>query len=214
MLRETTELAEQGRGERIPRLAAEVDEADAWHGCPDPGGEREALEPMPALGSGRRAPVEGNGTLQRGAFRGDRSCVVPGIGLLLVGLVVLLVDDDQADTVERSEDRGPSADDDPRVTARDPRPLVTPLGVTERRMDDRDRVTEALPEATDGLRGERDLGDEHDHTVPTLESGRGGLEVDLGLPAPRWPDQQQMGAAGRSSASTTRSIAASWAAVS
>jgi hypothetical protein len=44
-----------------------------------------------------------------------------------------------------------------------------------------DGVAEARLEAPDRLRRQRDLGDEHDHALPTLERPRRGAQVDLGL---------------------------------
>ena len=46
-----------------------------------------------------------------------------------------------------------------------------------------DALAEARPEAAERLRGERDLGDEHDRAEPALERVLAGLEVDLRLPA-------------------------------
>ncbi len=98
---------------------------------------------------------------------------------------MLLVDDDQADAAHRGEDRRPGPDDDPRLATRDPVALVAPLGVSERGVDDRHEVAEALPEAPDGLRRERDLRDEHDRPETALERRGARLEVDLGLAAAR-----------------------------
>jgi hypothetical protein len=50
-------------------------------------------------------------------------------------------------------------------------------------MKDRDPVAEALAEATGGLGGERDLGDEHDCVTSLVQSARCGPQVDLGLAA-------------------------------
>ena len=44
-----------------------------------------------------------------------------------------------------------------------------------------DGVAEAVDEAADDLRRQRDLRDEHDHAAVLLERGRGGAQVDLGL---------------------------------
>ena len=88
---------------------------------------------------------------------------------------------DQAEPAHRREDRRARADDDPRLAARDPLALVAPLGVGQRRVQDRDAVAEARAEAADGLRRERDLGHEHDRAEPALERRRARLEVDLGL---------------------------------
>ncbi len=44
-----------------------------------------------------------------------------------------------------------------------------------------DGVAEAFDEAPDDLRGERDLGYQHDRTATLLERGCGGAQVHLGL---------------------------------
>ena len=105
---------------------------------------------------------------------------------------MLLVDDHEAEVAHRREDRRAGADDDPRLAARDPIALVAPLGLPERRVEDRDRVAEALPEAADRLRGERDLRHEHDRAEAARERRLAGLEVDLGLAAPGRPDEQEV----------------------
>ena len=42
---------------------------------------------------------------------------------------------------------------------------------------------EACFETTHGLGGERDFGNEDENSFPEIESGLGGLEVDLGFAA-------------------------------
>ena len=118
------ELGEQRRRERIAALTPQVDDADARQRGADPRGEREPLEPRPALGPGRRAPVHGDRALQSGSLGGHRPRVVARVGLLLVGGVVLLVHDHEAEVVDGSEDRGARADDDARLAERDPLALV------------------------------------------------------------------------------------------
>ena len=55
---------------------------------------------------------------ERGPLDRDRARVVARVGVLLVRLVVLLVDDDQPETLHRREDGGACADDDPGLAAR------------------------------------------------------------------------------------------------
>ena len=59
-------------------------------------------------------------------------------------------------------------------------------------MEDRHRVAEAGAEATDRLRRERDLGDEHDRAEAALERRRARLQVDLGLAAAGRAGEQQV----------------------
>ena len=63
-------------------------------------------------------------------------------------------------------------------------------------MEHGDAVSEARSEATDRLRGECDLGHEHDDAATALEGCRGGLEVHLRLPAPRRALEQEVAAVG------------------
>jgi len=94
---------------------------------------------------------------------GDVTRVVAGIPLMLVGGVVLLVDDDQPEVGDRRENRGAWADADPRLAAAQALPLVVALAGRQAGVQDRNGVAEALDEARHGLRRQADLGHEHDH---------------------------------------------------
>ena len=159
-------------------------------------GQLEAIEPVPALHPRRRAPVHGDGPLQRGSLRGHRSRVVARIRLLLERPVMLLVDDDEPEPLDRSEDRRPCSDHDTCRARRDPLALVTALRVAQRRVEHGYPVTEALTEATDGLRRQSDLGHEHDDPSVALERRRRRLEVHLRLPAPGRAVQEDVAPAG------------------
>ena len=206
-LRNPAELGQERRGERIAALAPKIDDPHPRHRRPDPRREHDPLERGPALGPRRGAAVDGDGTLERGALRRDRARVVARVGLLLVRGVVLLVDDHETEIPNRSEDRRPCPHDDPRLATRDAVALVTPLGLPERRVENRDRVAEALAEPADRLRRERDLGHEHDRAEPARECRLARLEVDLRLAAPGRPDEQEVRARRPSSPATTRATA-------
>ena len=186
------ERAEERRRERIARLAAQVDEPHGRHRRPDPRRQRQAPEPCPALGPGRRGAVHRDRALERRPLGGDRARVVAGVGLLLVRGVVLLVDDDQPDAAHRREHGRPRADDDPRLAPRDPVALVAPLRRAERRVHDRDAVAEPATESSHRLRREGDLRHEHDRPEPALERCRAGLEVDLRLAAAGRPLEEDV----------------------
>ncbi len=94
---------------------------------------------------------------------------------------MLLVDDDQAEIVDRREHRRARAHADARLALAQAPPLGVALGGAQPRVQHRDGVAEALDEARDDLRGERDLRHQHDRAAALLERGRGGLQVDLGL---------------------------------
>ena len=142
------ELGEQWRRQRVPGLAAEIDELDGRHGSADARRKREPLETCPALGARRRAAVDGDGALERRPLGRDRTSVVSRVRLLLERRVVLLVHDDEPQAVNGREDRGAGADDDGRGPRCDALPLVAPLGVAESRVQDRDAVAEARAEAS------------------------------------------------------------------
>ncbi len=116
-----------------------------------------------------------------GAVGGDVAGVVARVALLLVGRVVLLVDDDQPEPLDGREDRGARADGDPRLAAAQPPPLVVALALRQRGVQERDGVAEARGEARDGLRRERDLRHERDHALAALERRGRRAQVDLGL---------------------------------
>jgi hypothetical protein len=96
---------------------------------------------------------------------------------------VLLVDADHAEARDGREDRGACADHDRRFAARDACTLVASLRLGERGVQHGDALAEARAKASERLRSERDLRDEHDRPAPTLESRRARLQVDLGLAA-------------------------------
>ena len=125
------------------------------------------------------------------APRGDAARVVARVALVLVAGVVLLVDDDQAEVGQRREDRRAGPHADPRRTAAQAHPLVVALAVGELGVQDGDGVAEARDEARHDLRGQRDLGDEHEHRPPLLERRARGVQVDLGLARAGHALQQQ-----------------------
>ncbi len=196
VLRDPSELGEKRRRKRVAGFAAQVDDLHRRHRSTQPRAELEPLEPLPALRPRRRAPVDRDGTLERGPLRRDRACVVARVGLLLVRGVVLLVDADQAEAQHRREDGRARSDDHRRLSRDDPLALVAPLRLGQARVEHGDPVAEASLEAPQGLRRERDLGDEHDRPPASLERGGARLEVDLGLAAPGCPGEQEMSAAG------------------
>ena len=104
------------------------------------------------------------------AVGGDAARVVARVALVLVGRLVLLVDDHEAELRERREDGRARADGDPRLAAAQAQPLVVALALAELRVQHRDRVAEARLEARDRLRRERDLGHEHEHRLPAARA--------------------------------------------
>ena len=189
------QLGQERRRERIAGLAPQVDELDGRHRRADPCRQRQPVEARPALGARCRAAVHGDGALERRPLRRNRPRVVPRIRLLLERGVVLLVDDDEPEAVDRREDRGTRPDHDRRAAGRDALALVAPLGVGQRRVQHRHAVAETRAEPSDRLRRQGDLGHEDDDSAFAFERRRGRLQVHLGLPASGRPVQQHVATA-------------------
>ena len=109
---------------------------------PAPGARRRSSRSQ-LSGRGVAEPATSTAPAARAAAPRHVAGVVAGVGLLLVGRVVLLVDDDQAESGDRGEHRRPRADADPRLAAPQALPLVAPLALAERRVQDRHPVAEA-----------------------------------------------------------------------
>ncbi len=186
------ERGEQRGRERVARLAAQVDDLHRRQRRADPPAQVEALEQLPALRARRRAAVDDDRALERAALGRDRARVVARIRVLLVGRVVLLVDADEPEPLDRREDRRARADDDAGLPGRDPLALVAALRLRQARMEHRHAVSEPSAEARRGLRRQRDLGDEDDRAEPARERLLAGAEVDLRLAAPGRPVEEQV----------------------
>ena len=165
-----------------PRVLAHVDDLHRrQRPAVDARGQPHAAQRVDALGPRRGAAGDEQRAGLLGAARGDVAGVVARVALVLVGAVVLLVDDDQPEPLDRREDGRARADADARGARAQAAPLVVALAGGELGVQDRDGVAEAVDEAADDLRRQRDLGDEHDHAAVLRERGRGGAQVDLGL---------------------------------
>ncbi len=152
VLLDRAQLGQKRRRQRITGLAAQVDDLHARQVAGEPPAELEPLEARPAFRPRRRRAEDRDRAFERRALRRDGARVVARVGVLLVGGVVLLVDDDQPEAAHGSEDRRARADHDPRLAARDPLALVAALGLREPRMENRDAIAEARVHAADRLR--------------------------------------------------------------
>ena len=103
---------------------------------------------------------------------------------------MLLVHHDEAEVLDRREDRRAGAYDDPRLAFAYAPPLVEALAVRERAVKDGDALAEARGEALDRLRRERDLRDEDDGSPALREHGGDGLQIDLGLARSRHAEEE------------------------
>ena len=76
----------------------------------------------------------------RASSSGRVARLEPRRPVALVGGVVLLVDDHEADVLERRQQRRPRPDDDVRVACPDPAPLVGALALAQPRVEDATRI--------------------------------------------------------------------------
>ena len=137
-------------------------------------GQRQARQ-APAVGGvdgldrrGRGPEDERRGVLSR-AQRDHVAGVVAGRFALLVGGVVLLVDDEEAGVGHGREGRRAGADDGERVARANPVPGLGPLSLREGRVQHGRALGELPPELAGEDRGERDLRHEPDRAAPGVE---------------------------------------------
>ena len=106
---------------------------------------------------------------------------IEGAFLLLVGKVVLLVDDDEAEIGKGQEQGRARSDDDLQPAGRDPAP--DPLAGARRhlRMPFRRPGAEAQAEAFEEIGGERNLRQQDEHLPARLHRRRHRLEIDFRL---------------------------------
>ena len=116
---------------------------------------------------------------------------VPRRLILFIGGVVFFVEDDQSEIGDGGQHRGAGAEHDARFAAADPPERGAALGGAEPAVEHGD--SRAEPGAEEGfvLRGERDLGNEEQGAPAGFESRGDRLEIDLGLPAPGNPVEQE-----------------------
>lgn len=145
-----------------------------------------------ALERRRRGSQHGHRAFQLRPHQGEVTRLVGQTLVLLVGRIMFLVDDDQAQAAKRQKQRRPGPDDDARPAFRDlapgPSPVLRPgAGMPQGRLD-----AEPFLEPSEHRLGEGDLG-EHDQDLglPVLPQRLGdSLEIDLGLARSRDPVQQ------------------------
>ena len=147
---------------------------------------------QPGLGARRGGAGDEDRAALGGAVAGDRARVIAWVALLLVGGVVLLVDHDQAEVLDRGEDRRARPDADARLAAAQPPPLVGALAGGEGGVQDGEAVAEPSAKACHHLGSETDLGDEDDRPPPLRQRRLDRRQVDLGLARAGDPVQEQL----------------------
>src|SRR6185312_7494192 len=101
-----------------------------------------ALRVRPALEARRGAAEDDDGTLLFGAHERDLARMIARRLALLVARLVLLVDHDRADVLERRKDRGPRTDGDALASLAKGEPFVITHAVAERAVKHRDLIAE------------------------------------------------------------------------
>ena len=99
-----------------------------------------------ALGPRGGAAKQQQRSTALGALGGDVAGVVARVAFVLVGGVVLLVDDDQTEILDRREHGRARADADPRLARAQTPPFLVALGRAQLRVQYRDGVAEAFDE--------------------------------------------------------------------
>src|SRR5581483_10986220 len=131
----------------------------------DPGGEREeAILSGPAVVErfkrrGGRAQNH-HGIRLLAPDQGDVPRMVADPVFLLVGGVLLLIDDDHPDLFKRSKNSRPDADRQQRLPLLDPAPFVVALSRREPAVKEGDGIAETAVETGHQLRGQPDLRNE------------------------------------------------------
>ena len=129
-----------------------------------------------------------HGAFHLAAHDGHVARVVARRLLLLVGVLVLLVHDDEAERFDRRKDGRARADDNARAALADLVPFVVALAGGQMAVQHRHQRlqragAEPRLEALDGLRRERDFRHEHDRALALFQRVGDGLQINLGLAA-------------------------------
>ena len=164
--------ASHARGQREPRVAP-------------------LLGTLPGLQRRRGRPQDHRHALEPAAVDREVARRVARPLLLLVGRIVLLVDDDQPRPWQRREDRHARAQHEVGAAGQRQQPVAQPLRRRQPAVQaDQHPAGEARGEARLELRREVDLGHQHQRLPAGVQRLGGGAQVDLGLARPGDPVQQ------------------------
>ena len=188
------ELGENGSAFFLAGFHAHVDDADEGHFLiVDAGGHFEegvfaVAGVVVAFERGGGGTENDDGFFELAAHDGAVAGMVARAFLLFVGMLVLFVDDDQAEVIDGSEDGGAGADGDAGAFLADFLPFVVTLAGGEVAVQDGDEGfefagAEAGFETLDGLGREGDFGNKDDRAFAGFQRVRDGLEVDFGFAA-------------------------------
>ena len=122
-----------------------------------------------------------DGIRHLGAHHGNIAGVIARRFFLLVGGVVLFVDDDEREIGDRRKDRRARAHDHARFAALDAVPLLGALAVGQRGVQDGDFVAEDLMQVGGDGGRQADLGNQQDGGASGFEHGAHARQIDRGL---------------------------------
>ena len=115
------------------------------------------------------------------AHDGHIAAVIARRLLLLVALIVLFVDHDQAEIAHRREHAGTRAHHHARLARADAAPLLGALGIGESAVQNRHAIAEAREELARHRRRERDLRHQQQRAAARRQRGFDGAQINLGL---------------------------------
>ncbi len=136
------------------------------------------------LQRGSGGTEEGYGVFEFGSNGGDVASMIARSFLLLVTVLLLLIDNDEAEFFERSEDGRARADNDASLPVADAPPFASALDIVEGGVEHSYAFElSAKPGAALAAnpKGERDLGNEHQGGFAASESVLNAAQIDLGL---------------------------------
>ena len=157
--------------------------------------DRTGLHAQKRLRRGGGAPHHQASPLHAAAVRRDLARVIARAGGRLVGPVVLLVDDDQAERAHRREHRAARPDGDAGTAVLQPPPLPEPLRRRQTGVNHGDQVSEGGGEGGDHLVGQADLGNQVDHRAAFGQGAARRLQEHRRLAGAGHPEE--VGGAGR-----------------
>ena len=137
---------------------------------------------MPTFERGGGAAENDGGFFLVPAQDGHVAGIVARGFVLLVGGLVLLIDNDHAGIFHRGKNRTSRPDDDPGMAGVDFVPFIVALAVGEMAVQDGDSILdfgEAGLEPLDGLRGECDFRNQHQSGFARIEGVADGSQVDF-----------------------------------
>ena len=148
------------------------------------------LSIVPAFQRGSGGTQNDLGIIHLRAHHCQVSALVTWSIILFVGLLVLLIHDNEPQSGHRGEDGAAGTDDDPAFAASDLLPLRETLCAAKLRMLDRQFIAETAVETIHHLGCERDLRDQEDHPLILSQIFADQFDIHFGFAASGDPIEQ------------------------